>query len=495
MDSRMSILLVLIVILSSTAVYLLSGILENFKLASNTAEQNLTNDYSVSLNNSLLPGQLQSRVGQKLNNLISQPAFLEVMDIPYYDAGTVTAIIPVTVTSVKRLRKLLQPLLSDESSVSAITLIYSPEVSEHVDIVIRDEKLKSLLDISSIIRMDSRDEGLDIISAACQSLTEYVLIMDEDGLSGLHEETQSGMLSHLLADIPMGYCGGNFRLQNSVSSCLLPLVEPQSASFLLPPFVVPTALIRGFNTSSTLESNFWENFGRSLVRNEGVGVSIQESRHNSDRVWCFTQCQKSGVITDDSFLGQCEAEAGLNTSPGQQLKPENSTSLAIILPNRNDLNKFSSVACRLLQSGYNTHVLILSHDSDHIPSHDSSFPWLHEQLTSNVCKLSYSILHTSSNNFANTEAVDYWIKTANESMSVIIIGKKDIYQYSQDPFNAVLKRYAALGTTVIEIPQQDLPYCDWIGSLTLAELRSMESFCGFDKILTSDKDGMHLLWI
>ncbi|KAH8116272.1 hypothetical protein DFH11DRAFT_1852900 [Phellopilus nigrolimitatus] len=332
--------------------------------------------------------------------------------------------------------------------------------------------MDTFLDISVVIWAEGFDEGATVLGAAAQAVTEYTLIMGSEGLGDLDEDSRDQLLSHpLLMDLPTGFCGGRFTKVQSHTICVSPLPETQSASFLVPPFVLSSSLTRGFNASVGHNPNFWSEFGRTLIHQDGIGAVVQETEKSTDKVWCQAQCQRFGLVVDGT-APECSTVTDADAPEDQTTHSASSSSLAIILPALSDLESFSPAVCGLIRNGYDAHVLILSHNLDHDTSRDGSFPWLHDQLISNVCEISYSALHSSSNDYANAEAVRFWLKSANELMSVIIYGTYDTMHASTTALEIELERQSGLGTTIIKIPQDDLLYCDWIGSLSLTELRS-----------------------
>ncbi|KAI5124197.1 hypothetical protein M0805_005048 [Coniferiporia weirii] len=397
-----------------------------------------------------------------------------LVDLPSFDSDSLTAILPVTKYSTDRIQHIIATLVSEQSHVSAIGLVCSLEALPSVDAAIRGGQLDAFLDVSVSIWPEGLGEGAAVMGAAAEGTTEYTLIMDSEGLEKLDEGSQEHLLSQpFLLDLPTGFCGGRLTEAPNRAVCILPHSESQTASFLVPPFVLPSYLFRGFNSSAGHDTDFWSDFGRIFIGTDGAGAFVQETEKNSDISWCRKQCQKMGLVLDNQALDDCPTTTtnDSETPDDRKADPNHSTSLAVILPTLDDLGHFSSAVCRFIQQGYETHVLILSYGPHRTVSRDSPFPWLHDQLVSGVCEIPFSALHSSLNDYANAEAAGFWLQSAGVPMSVVVYGTTGTPFTSTSAFEVELGRQSLLGTTVIKIPRDDLPFCDWIGTLSLTELR------------------------
>ena len=392
----------------------------------------------------------------------------EFVDLPFFDSASTTAIVPVTSANVDRISDILEPLLMDHSSISALVLVCPSDLLDHLTSVMQDGHPDTYMDISVSTWLEGTAEGWALLNAASQVHTEYLLILGQEGLSGLDDEARNRLLSHpILIDTAYGFCGGSLDEKTSVTVCATPQAESQGTSFLLPPFVLPSTLVHVWNVSSEDPSDFWMLLGKHIAH-DNVGGIVQESSSPSTVNWCLRTCQEHGLIIDKSSV-ECPVESSL--SPVGRLAPKlnasASNTLAIILPTLADFESFSSPACRFLESGYDVHVLIRSHNFDHNLTRDTAFPWLHDQLFSDICDISYSALHSATNDHANAEAVSFWLSSLNSTASVIIYG----YTEGQSPPESELEEAHQLGSVIIALPQGDLPFCDWIASLSLRELR------------------------
>ena len=401
------------------------------------------------------------------------PGFSDNMhaDIPFYESDSVSAILPVSNRSLKNLWRHMDTLVSERSSVSAVILVCATELVPFAVDMLDTGNHATYLDISYYPWEEGLDENSAVLAAVAQVSTEYLLVLSSDGLDGLHTGLQEQILSHpLFVDMPVGFCGGSTINSSTHATCVVPKPESQSSSFLLPPMIIPSSLIYSLNTTFSARHDIWPALGNAISPS-GHGGVVQENVDDTLEEWCHSQCRKYGLaVGDDNIFEKCSLKEDIpgSVAASPMTNSPQSYSLGIILPTLEDLKHFSSAACAFIKRDISTRVLILSKETNHNIAPDSSFPWFHDQLTSNICQISYSALYSPKNEFANAEPVNHWISSINDSLSAIIYGAQDDILSELD---VVLQKQQELGAAVIKIPRSDIPFCDWIGSLSLAELR------------------------
>lgn len=392
----------------------------------------------------------------------------DFVDLPFFDSASTTAILSVTSANADIVLDILEPLIMEHSSVSALALICPPDLLTHLTTVLKEGHPDTFLDISVSTWLDGSSEGVAMISAAAQAHTDYILFLGHEGLGGLDDDARNRLVSHpLLIDTAYGFCGGSLSEESSITACVSPRSEAQNASFLLPPFVIPSDLIHGWNTSFENVSDFWTSLGEYLTH-ESVGGIVQDSTSHATMNWCQRQCKRQNLSLGKPVV-ECSSAIADNDSEASRptVDPATTNTLALILPTLGDFISFSVTACRFLDSGLDLHVLIRSHNFDHNLTRDATFPWVHDQLLSGVCNISYSALHSTTNEGANAEAVSFWLASLEIPASLVIYGISE----TEDNSEAEMREARQLGSLVIAIPQADLSLCDWIASLSLQELR------------------------
>ena len=393
--------------------------------------------------------------------------------VDFLESGSVSAVLPVTEATLPTLRRTLDPLLQDHSSISEITLLCPLELFPPISKMLRDGRLDMDVEIHVDVWPSGMDEGQATMRAASGLVSEYVLVLDSGGLSALHEEARDLFVTQpFLLDMPTGLCGASLVQASNHALCVKPFTDPKPVSFTLPPFFMPTSSLKGFNFSASDETNFWWQLGRGLLHADGVGAFIRKSDKSHDRVWCHELCQRLSISTEEPAQQQCAAGQGDTLESDSRMNLANSTTIAMVMPSMEDLNQFSSTICAFAQKDLTPHVLVLSDDAVPSSMHEKPFPWIQDRFVSSFCELSISTLHLSSNSYANAEAVDFWLDSTNETASVLVYGMDAGLSSKVSMITQVIDTQRERGVTVIKIPQSDLSFCYWMGTLSLTELRS-----------------------
>ncbi|OCH84739.1 hypothetical protein OBBRIDRAFT_891607 [Obba rivulosa] len=131
-----------------------------------------------------------------------------------------------------------------------------------------------------------------------------------------------------------------------------------------------------------------------------------------------------------------------------------SGTFALIFPQMEDLHHFSSAACRMQQAGYSVYTLLYAGSSER----------LDHLGFSGECTLKFETMTWTQPNSNAEFAISSWLEKLPHIVDIVILTGTSEYSLIT---RATLKKLAAV--PVIEIPRADLPFCDWMGSLTLLE--------------------------
>jgi hypothetical protein len=384
----------------------------------------------------------------------------------YYEDTTITAILPLSESTVEGIHDILAPMFAEESSLTAVVLLIPIQVESLVDTVINGIK-SSYVDIEVRTWSSQMNEQEAILDAVWHVGADYVLVLDKLALSGLDIEAQDRLLVHpFVSDLPDGPCGG--MISDSNTTCFAPSIEPQRAAFVLPPFLAPVALLRNYSVyHHEAVSGGWPSFGEWTASiHDGVGGFVR-GYDDAGQNGCIARCIANNVtVSDELLLSQASSDVTKQIQTYTRVQHFN---VVIILPTLKDLETFSPTICRMTKNGADTHILLLSNWNGSDEDHNGAFPWLHDQLIQRGCRLPFSSLHSSSNEYANVEAAAYWLSLVVASDTFIIYGDGgDKFKL----FETEAEKTRASGVTLIKLPVLDLLHADWIGSLDAHELRS-----------------------
>ena len=416
--------------------------------------------------------------------LDTKPIIEQINATPSYDDDTeheslfygdlsITAVLPITQGSVEQIQETLEPLFAEESSLANVILLVPPKLRSLVENVLNGID-SALSDIEISPWSDNMDEYEAILEAFSRVQSDYALVMDHTALKGLDIETQDRLLVHpYFVDLPEGPCGGLLSLTNS--TCLIPSAEPQEASFILPPFLSPTTLLKNFTEHSRkLGLKGWPSFGEWTA---GIHATAGIVRGPGDSTisGCIARCAASNLTVDEEYM-QLQRELEDYSATGSILASQsNHPNVVIVLPTIHDLESFSPAACKMFQGDTDIHILILSssNEPDNETPHTGTYPWLHDQRIYHGCRLSFSSLHSSANEHANAEAASYWLSFTVTIDSIIIYG---ISGADYRIFDAELDKATRNRATLIKLPVDDVNFTDWMGSLEFAELKRKLDF-------------------
>lgn len=374
---------------------------------------------------------------------------------------SLTAILPVTQESLPRLRYILEPIVHpDTASVYLREILIVSQ--DHITSSLRSDlfAIMSQIEISKHIQCSIRlwknalSESEALLQAAITSSTEWLLILDEEGLGNINNDTRKFLLSPPRTPLPLGPRG--VWLSHNTTSCMPPSDFPRKASYLVPPFVMPGSLISHIGE----HARSWVAFGAYLasVNTWGGGIAFSrplQSKQEANRCTLSEQpvleILPSG-IDSGSLFGQWISSDFVSDG----VSVDSPMIFGILLLDVSDLKSFAPVACRLEQDGHTLHIALYHHDGTE----------RFHSLKHRVCGLSYSVLSAD-------ESPSAWLNKIEEKPGVIVTLSE-----STETFEG------CSSASVIRIPRADLEHSSWMSSLTSYEWQGK----GFSSLLCFSPD-------
>jgi hypothetical protein len=137
--------------------------------------------------------------------------------------------------------------------------------------------------------------------------------------------------------------------------------------------------------------------------------------------------------------------------------------ITLFLPDSNDLRDFSSAICRLQANGTQIRIFLYRHNLGRgIPSEPYA--------ASDTCHLTYQTRHDGD----PLQTVASWLQRIEFVPDIVVTIKED------DSFTRAvsisLSSRLYTHSTLIRLPRRDLKHCEWMGLLTIPELRSKFQF-------------------
>lgn len=432
---------------------------------------------TVVLNN--LPPKSEERL-----EYLNPPLLLDLrtlsLDAPldYLPSQTLTAILPLLPINLGDMRDMLAPFFNPRVRSLREVIVICPqstlaEVRRELQAMFSSPSLGSVdFHVSLQPWHAHADVQKAVLWCAAEVTTDWVLVMDENGLNRATDLERSALLNPPNVTLPLGPNG--LTLNDYVS---LPsqwgFLQP--AQFLLPPFIMPSSIPRAFGLDIK-SGNIWYNLGSYVSEHRADtigGLRLQTSGSDAMQLnqliplhppldsidWHISSSED---FFNDSFI---------RSSLGSHLDVR-TNDFIFFLQDLSDLERVSALVCRLLTSESRPSIRLLIYESSY-PS-PNLLGWKSGVFKANTCTIDYEILTGKQQpiqlSTASILALTDWLLRQHSSCVQIVFTLKEL-----DPLLSFLtfqQQGIFAKATIISIPRTDLEYTDWISSLTIAELKS-----------------------
>ncbi|KAG0705557.1 hypothetical protein DFH29DRAFT_905956 [Suillus ampliporus] len=376
-------------------------------------------------------------------------------DTPPIENHSLTAVLPIISHSLEGLEFLLSPFLVPSDNIREVILICPQKILSDarraLKIILSYRNTVDHPNVSLLPYAGSSYRNSTLISAASRVRTEWVLVLDDHGLQRLSSRQRAYLLSPLSISLPVGPNG--FLRFPANASCIPATANFEPADYLIPPLVAPAHLFpRAF--SHPADSDPWLVFGIRVAKThlEMIGGLILPSNIND--LNCPEQYSRPPSL-ERTWIDH--RPNGILSAVKEQKRPSHSASVSgyfvLVVPYLEDLHVFMPVACRLQSVGHTVSVLLYQAS----PS-DATY-----------CSSEDCILHCSTLSHT-TPTLNHWLESLDASPDVVFA--LDVQDFLSVTLTMVLLHEPYRDTTLIRLPRADIPYSDWIGSLTLRELRN-----------------------
>lgn len=263
---------------------------------------------------------------------------------------------------------------------------------------------------------------------------------------------------------------------------------PHPVSFLMPPFVLPTRLFGGDydNESATMVDSgdeadadprlsSWAAFGHwiSSTRTDKIGGVVLGSEGSSNSGSSSGHCpafQERRGLSGDYWAIDSAATLAL-PSPTVTRPPG---VFGILMFSLEDLLRFGSVACKLVDDSHKVEVLLYDQRGRRgarSPALDAGGGMFVEGNLAGFgqCDLGYRSVVDSE--ISRDRILDLWLDGFVDPPDVLVASVADKrFDYT---LSLILKeRKWDKDTTLIQLPREDLPFTDWMVTLSLQEWKS-----------------------
>ncbi|KAJ6621304.1 hypothetical protein B0H10DRAFT_2017874 [Mycena sp. CBHHK59/15] len=377
---------------------------------------------------------------------------LKLKTFPSIERSSLTAVLPVSSTSLSTLHIALLPFLGPPTCVSKVLIVCPEPILLKTRTTIR-QAISSAVEDSNHPDVSLHpwggygDPSAAVLRAASQASTDWVLILDENGLKGLSARTCERLLCPVVAEFPVGPRGVVGSPGNH--SCAFPSSEPLPASYLLPPFVLPRSFVQG-------PYEDWSDLGGAISRSrEDQLGGIVWGFGDSDPNW---YSEAANVVS--TGWKEFDPDPRLTNSGLGGL-------FAFLLSNIDEMRLVVPLLCRLYEAGHSIKILLYSD-----PRPGSTL----QGTASQSCNLTF---HTFSDKETRPHVYPLiygWLARLEREPDVIFTVR--------DPATQPITREDA---TFIRISSKDLRYTHWMGSLSLKEWKNWNVLQIDFSIITHDR--------
>lgn len=360
---------------------------------------------------------------------------------PFVEDHSLTVVLPVVHSTLANLDHLLAPLLEPSTVLYEVAIVCPHSLVPDMHRIVLSNVTHGHPKVSLYPwsgRMDHHQASLDVIARV---KTQWVLLLDEHGLNHVPECDRAYLVHPRAVHLPVGPRG--FAGSSSGWSQLTPSDHIQPAAFLIPPFVSPTSLLANAPLASSAPL-VWSALGNRVAQlTLGLFGGIVIGTDILDGAACNTTTSPDKGSDDDP---DSRTFAHLGSLP---ISPEGFVALAF--PHKEDLKKFLPATCKLRHQGY-TVLAYLYNESEY------SGVVIQKNCVASYFQRSAAITSLSD-----------WLNSLGAAPDIVVgLDHQDLVSST---FSLILEQPPFLNTTLIRLPRCDLQYTEWIGTLTLHELR------------------------
>ncbi|KAI8996588.1 hypothetical protein BD414DRAFT_559120 [Trametes punicea] len=349
---------------------------------------------------------------------------------------------PVTQISISKLDLYLSTLFRDPGALKEVVLLTPRQHHAQIRQIVQSLMSKTNTEVEVVIRLWPASVAQEIIlfQAAQQVVTDWVLLLDEDAFTDFPATVLDVLLLKQKPRFPSATGPRGIEFNRDGITCVVPSSSSRTATFLVPPMVLPTMLIPPV-VPSVPGFNVWYILGDYISRSEldvTGGLVIGHSNLSSND-WCsrYVPRRLDGtpmqIYTGQDWIAQQEG----NVRVGDEGIAGRSSQTHV-----HDLPYVYPIACALLHKG-NTVSLVVQGGTV-------------QELPASTCDLQ---VHSSS--------LDLVVSTSGLPSGVDIIILCIPADVAPQLSSALRGRYPS--AVIVNVPPKDLPYTDWMATLEFAE--------------------------
>ena len=386
---------------------------------------------------------------------------------------SMTAILPITPSSLLDAPYLLTPFLEFQEHIREVIIVCPASIASDVRRIL--QQIFSSLEFANhpdvSLQPWQRHSGVSAytLRVAATVATDWVLIMDDKAFTGLRQSEQSALLHPFNMSIPFGFSGE--LLSPNSPDIFFRWGRGKPARYLRPPFVFQSS-VAIFLKDHILDGNSWIDIGRRIAEsgNDGLGGLIVSADTETPKTLLLGNGQSTPVKIAAADLASI-TNTGNDPLPARILpakigEEKLQSSFLFFLPTRADLRRLIPMICKMQMD--KTHIRILVYrDVSERPGH---LHWKSEILETYQCTVVYDVLSGRDPlcfGVSGCTVLSEWLRTDRAPVNVIFT------LYKIDSLvNFFMSKKKFRDASLIRIPRSDLENTEWMASLALEEWKS-----------------------
>ncbi|KAH8104004.1 hypothetical protein BXZ70DRAFT_888256 [Cristinia sonorae] len=379
----------------------------------------------------------------------------------------VTAILPVTQTSLSAMLSTLSIILKSPGKVSDVILLCPADIQSTVRHALRHLLYSSDFLVYVDIDLSSWDLNLPaelaIMEAARKLSTRTFLILDVDGLIELKQANIAPLLSPPIFDLPLGPRASDL---SGADFVCFSHKRSDVDGFLAPPFILPADLLPPEDLAPDFKFGYWGALGKYLSYTTGTGGAVYgmieasnylcSSEHKHQAHHSPSSTAYNTATDEDPFVDIGGADHYQQT--------DNPGTFIFVFPSIKDLRQLYSVVCRLQEEGHHAYSLVSAEEKESvvpIDVHSNAFSHLED------CDIDITVLPDVDTLDDMATSLWDWIASLPSPPDIVIVPEQK--HGALEALQVARGRHPDFDAPVIKIPHGDLPFCDWMGALSLDE--------------------------
>ncbi|THH32025.1 hypothetical protein EUX98_g2162 [Antrodiella citrinella] len=374
---------------------------------------------------------------------------------------SVTAILPVTHLSMTPMLSTLSVILRNPGRITDIVLLCPASIQATVRHALRHLLYASdvliYVDIDLSVWQPEVDAESAMMGIARQLSARAFLFLDSDGLTDLKSRNIGFLTSPPIFTLPLGPRASDVSGNDFV--CFASRTHA-TAGFLAPPFVLPAELIPLHNPEIDPKLGFWGSLGKKLSNNTGTAGVVYGTVQAGSYI-CSSEHKHTTFSSSNDITPYPDQQPFID---GPYLHGDDLGTFMFVFPSVKDLRMLYPVICRLQEEGHHTFSIVSPEEKEtFVPVDVESEAFSHLE----DCDIDITIVPDADTLDDMATSLWDWIVSLPLPPDIVVL--PDQRHVTLDALEIMRGRHRDFDAPLIRIPRADLPYCDWMGSLSLEE--------------------------